>query len=265
MRSRSHLLCAGAALVAATSASAQGVGAGSGRPFHALVLSTGMSTMSVDALNARMAPSQFAPLSNDAVSYGASGYVAIGRALLGAEVARSVFGEEGLDNGRTDELSAMHGLATVAYAVVSTDRLSIFPQLGVGLDRVEVTLRDRSGAGTSVAQPTFDEVAQSPGPESRMSGRHLLYGLGGGADYLALCAAASKRGGTRAARGVLASPQSDDMDAKRAAHRSGAGRRRERPVPARRGGARRTLARGAAWTNWSRPLMSVGSAPNRCL
>lgn len=206
MPSRFHLLSASAAFVAVASVSAQGVGAGPGRPFHALALSTGMSTMSVDALNERLTPSQFAPLSNDAVSYGASGYLAIGRALLGATVARSTFGEEGLDNGRTDALSATQGLVTVGYAIVATDRLSIFPQLGVGLGRVEVTLRDRSGAGTSAAQPTFDEVTLSPGSESRMSGRHLLYGFGGGADYL-VSRGGSAKGlvlGVRA--GLLASP-----------------------------------------------------------
>jgi hypothetical protein len=203
---RFHLLCVGAALFVAASASGQGVGAGHGRPFDALVLSTGMSTMSVEALNARMTPSQFAPLSNDAVSYGASGYVALDRALLGAEFAQSMFGEEGLNNGRTDALSAIHGMVTVAYAVVSTERLSVFPQLGVGLGRVAVALRDRTGSGTTSTQPTFDEVAQAPGSESLMSGRHLLYGFGGGADYL-VSRAGSSTGvvlGLRA--GLLASP-----------------------------------------------------------
>ena len=185
MRTRTLLPFVAATIAAAAgTARAQGVGAGIGRPFHAVVLATGMSTMSVDALNARMTPSQFAPLSDDAVSYGASGYVAIGRALLGAEVARSAFGEEGLNNGRTDELSSVHGLATAAYALVATDRLSLFPQLGVGVGRVEIALRDRAGAGTSATQPTFDEVTQAPGAESRMTGRHLLYSFGGGADYL---------------------------------------------------------------------------------
>jgi hypothetical protein len=165
-------------------ASAQNVGAGAGRPFHAVVLSTGMTMMAVDPLNARMTSSQFATLSNDAVSYGGAGYLAVGRALLGAEVQRSTFGEEGLNNGRTGDLSAMQGLATVAYALLSTDHLSIFPQLGVGMGRVVVTLRDRSGAGTTVTQPTFDEIAQTPGSESRVTGRHLLYSFGGGADYL---------------------------------------------------------------------------------
>jgi hypothetical protein len=206
MRSLSHLLCAGAALVAAASASAQGVGAGEGRPFRTLVLTTGMSTMSVDALNARMAPSQFAPLSNDAVSYGASGYVAFGRALIGAEVARSAFGEEGLNNGRTDELSSLHGLATAAYAIVATERLTLFPQLGVGAGRLNVSLRDRSGAGTSVSQPTFDEVAQAPGSESRLSGRHLLYSLGGGADYLVSRAGSSVGVVLGVRAGMLMSP-----------------------------------------------------------
>jgi hypothetical protein len=186
--------------------SAQNVGAGAGRPFHAVVLTTGMTTMSVDPLNARMTPSQFATLSNDAVSYGAAGYVAIGRALLGAEAQRSTFGEEGLDNGRTGDLSAMQGLATVAYALVSTSHLSVFPQLGVGLGRVVVTLRDRSGVATSVSQPTFDEIADAPGSQSTMSGRHLLYSFGGGADYLVTPrgAAAGVVLGIRA--GVTASP-----------------------------------------------------------
>ena len=207
MRSSSILHCVGLALVAATaSASAQGIGGGAGRPFHALVLSTGMSTMSVDALNARMTPSQFAPLSDDAVSYGASGYLAVGRALLGADVARAAFGEEGLNNGRTDELTALQALATASYALISTERLSIFPQLGVGLGRVQVALRDRSGAGTTATQPTFDEVAQAPGTESRMDGRHLLYSFGAGADYL-VSRAGSSAGvvlGMRA--GMLVSP-----------------------------------------------------------
>ncbi len=206
MRSRSYVLCAGMALVAAGSASAQGVGAGEGRPFRALVLTTGMSTMSVDALNARMAPSQFAPLSNDAVSYGASGHVAFGRALLGGEIARSAFGEEGLNNGRTDELSSMHGLATAAYAIVATERLTIFPQLGVGAGQLNVSLRDRSGTGTSAQQPTFDEVAQSPGSESRLSGRHLLYSFSGGADYLVSRAGATMGVVLGVRAGMLMSP-----------------------------------------------------------
>ena len=68
--------------VAGRSAHAQNVGAGSAQAFGALQLSTGMAMMSVDALNSRMTPSQFAGLSNDAVSYGVSGYFAYGRALL---------------------------------------------------------------------------------------------------------------------------------------------------------------------------------------
>jgi hypothetical protein len=193
-------------LVAARGASAQNIGAGEGRPFHALVLTTGMSTMSVDPINARMAPTQFAPLSNDAVSYGASGYFAVGRALLGAEVQRSVFGEEGLNNGRTDDMSTLQGLATASYALLSTDHFTMFPQLGVGLGRLVVTLRDRNGVGTSASQPTFDEVAQSPGAESRMTGRHLLYSLGAGADYLVTRRGASTGVVMGVRAGVLASP-----------------------------------------------------------
>jgi hypothetical protein len=176
------------------------------QPFHALVLSTGMSTMSVDPLNARLTSSSFAGLSNDAVSYGASGYFAVGRALLGAEGFKSTFGEEGLNNGRTDDLSTLQGLVTASYAIYSSRRVTLYPQLGVGLGRVQVTLRDRSGAATSASQPTFDEVVTAPGAESRLTASHLLYSLGGGADYL-VTSRGSAIGvvmGLRA--GVLASP-----------------------------------------------------------
>lgn len=194
------------ALLAGRSAGAQNIGAGEGRPFHAIVLTTGMSTMSVDAINARITPANFASLSNDAVSYGASGYVAVGRALLGADVQRATFGEEGLNNGRTDDMSTLQGLATVSYALVSTRTVSLFPQLGVGLGRLEVTLRDRSGGGATASQPTFDEVAQSPGTESTMTGHHLLYGFGGGMDYLVTPRGASTGVVLGVRAGLLASP-----------------------------------------------------------
>ncbi|MEO8562164.1 MAG: hypothetical protein ABI601_08830 [bacterium] len=172
------------ALVAARSSSAQNVGAGAGPPFHAVLLTTGMTTMSVDPLNARMTSNQFAGLSNDAVSYGASGYFSYGRALLGAELHRIAYGEEGLNNGRTDDLRSMQGMLDVGYAVVSTRSLSVFPLLGVGLGRVDVALRDRNGTRSALAEPSFDEIARTPGPESVLSAKVLLYSIGGGADYL---------------------------------------------------------------------------------
>jgi hypothetical protein len=194
------------ALLSGRAVSAQNVGVGVGHPFHAVVLSTGMSMMSVEPINARITPTNFASLSDDAVSYGASGYVAVGRALLGAELLRSTFGEEGLNNGRTDDMSTTQGLGTVSYALVSTEHVSLFPQLGVGLGRIEVTLRDWSGIGTTSSQPTFDEVAQSPGAESRMTGRHLLYSFGGGMDYLVTRGGASTGVVMGIRAGMLASP-----------------------------------------------------------
>jgi hypothetical protein len=185
-------LAAALSLVALHSSSAQNVGVGAGKPFGVLALSTGMATMSVDALNARMVPSQYASLSNDAVSYGGSGYFSYGRALLGAELHRIAYGEEGLDNGRTDDLSAIQGALNVGYAVVSTKALSVFPQLGVGLGRVSVTLRERNGSPPAWVEPSFDEIAASPGAESVLQAKVLLYTVGAGADYLVTPRGASK-------------------------------------------------------------------------
>jgi hypothetical protein len=48
------------------------------------------------------------------------------------------------------------------------------------------------GRGDAGVATTFDEVAQAPGQEGRMSGRHLVHALGAGADYLVLRAGSSK-------------------------------------------------------------------------
>ena len=174
---------------------AQSPGLGDDRPFHALVFTTGATTMSVDALDAVLTGQRFAGLSNDGISYGASGYYSFGRALLGADVARTTFGEEGLSNGRTDDLNAAQYLATASYALVSTGRLKLFPTLGVGAGHFDVTLRDRAGGtAAAAAQPTFAEVAQNPGTETTISGRHLLYSLGGGGDLLITRGAAMRAG-----------------------------------------------------------------------
>jgi hypothetical protein len=130
----------------------------------------------------------------------------VGRALLGAQAQRSTFGEEGLNNGRTDDLSTTQGAVTAAYAIVSSEHFSLFPELGVGLGRVQVALRDRSGTSTTASQPTFDEVAQAPGAESMLTGSHLLYSLGGGADYLVTRRGASTGVVMGVRAGVLASP-----------------------------------------------------------
>ena len=40
------------------------------------------------------------------------------------------------------------------------------------------------GEPAAANEPTFQTIAASPGSESVLSGNHLLYSLGGGADYL---------------------------------------------------------------------------------
>jgi hypothetical protein len=47
-----------------------------------------------------------------------------------------------------------------------------------------VTLRERNGARTAWVEPSFDEVATSPGEESVLDAKVLLYSIGAGADYL---------------------------------------------------------------------------------
>ncbi|CAN5364010.1 hypothetical protein BH09GEM1_BH09GEM1_26360 [soil metagenome] len=172
------------------------------RPFHALVFTSGATTMKVDGLNGMLTNAHFAGLSNDGISYGLTGYYAYGRAMLGADVSHVTYGEEGLSNGRSDDLNATQLLATASYAIVANGRVNVFPQLGIGTGRFDVTLRDRSGeTATTQSQPTFDEVAQSPGQSTMVSGHHLLYSVGGGADFLIARRSSDKLGVVFGVRG----------------------------------------------------------------
>lgn len=179
------------------------------RAFHALVLTTGATRMKVDGLNGVLTNARYAGLSNDGISYGGSAHYGYGRAMIGADLARTTFGEEGLSNGRSDDLNSMQLLATASYALVSTGRMNVFPTLGVGTGRFDVTLRDRSASGGTMTttEPTFEEVAMNPGSATTISGNHLLYNVGGGADYLITRGAGDAMGivfGVRA--GILMAP-----------------------------------------------------------
>ena len=153
--------------------------------FHVIAFTTGGTTMSVNPINAVLTQANFAGLSNDGISYGATVHYAFGRALVGADYSWTTFGEEGLSNGRTDALNSRQVMGTASFVVFSTHHLVFYPTLGVGVGSFDVTLRDRSGGtAPSMSEPTFAEVAQSPGSASAVSGRHLLYSAGAGIDYL---------------------------------------------------------------------------------
>ena len=163
--------------------------------FHALAFTSGAMMMKVDGLNGMLTNARFAGLSNDGISYGINGYLAYGRAMLGADVSHVTYGEEGLSNGRSDDLNATQVVATFSYAIIATGRVNLFPQLGIGTGRFDVTLRDRSEvAATTQATPTFDEVAENPGQSTLVSGHHLLYSVGGGADFLVVRTSSDKLG-----------------------------------------------------------------------
>lgn len=204
-----HVLRGAVLVILATPAlPAQGPGLGDRPPFHVLAFTTGATTMAVDALNAVLMGQRFSGLSNDGIGYGISAHGAFGRALIGADLTRTTFGEEGSSTGRTDDLNARQYLATASYALISTGRLSIYPTLGVGAGQVDVTLRERNAAPAAAAnEPTFQGIAASPGAESVLSGNHLLFSVGGGADYLVTRGASDNVGvvfGLRA--GVLVAP-----------------------------------------------------------
>src|SRR5260221_6959355 len=192
------ILAGPAAFIVAMSALAGRVGAQSNdaHPFHVLAFTSGAINMAVDALNTQLAAARFSGLSNHGISYGATGHYAFGRALLGADVAHTTYGNEWLDNGRSDDLNSTQVAGTASYAIFSDRNWTVFPTLGVGVGKFDVTLRDRNGTtGTTATTPTFAEIAQNPGQSTTVSGTHMLFNVGGGADYLITRSALGTRGG----------------------------------------------------------------------
>src|SRR5258708_37484035 len=99
--------------------------------------------MALAALDAELASARFSGLSNQGISYGATGHYAFGRALLGADVAHTTYGNEWLDNGRSDDLNSTQVAGTASYAIFRHRNWTVFPTLRVGLGQFDVTLRDR--------------------------------------------------------------------------------------------------------------------------
>src|SRR5258708_22820650 len=96
-------------LVVAACSVAEKAGAQSddARPFHVLALTTGATNMTVDALNTQLAAARFSGLSNQGITYGATGHYAFGRSLIGADVARTTYGNQWLDNARSVDLNSI--------------------------------------------------------------------------------------------------------------------------------------------------------------
>jgi hypothetical protein len=178
-------------------------------PFSNVFLSVGNAFTNVDALNVRFDTTHYDAIAGHGFSIGGGGYVPYGRALFGAEYHDADFGYESTDQGRTNKMHSDYWMATVGYALFTTWQLNVVGYLGVGLGTTKVTVSDRNGGatvGTSV-DPLFDDILDSPGYKSVITGSYSVFQPGIGLDYLMLRTSHSHMGVTFGLRlGTTISP-----------------------------------------------------------
>jgi hypothetical protein len=157
-------------------------------PFTNGYLALGNAYTNVDALNARFSTSSYDAIAGHGFSIGVGGYVPYGRALFGAQFQSADFGFESTDVGRTNKMSSHYWMGTVGYALFTSWHFNVLGELGAGLGTTTITVSDRNGGtpvGTSV-DPLFDDILNSPGSSSVLTGTYTIFQPAFGIDYLML-------------------------------------------------------------------------------
>ena len=157
-------------------------------PFTNVFVSLGNAFTNVTNLNARFDAAHFDAIAGHGYSIGGGGYVPFGRALFGGEYHDADFGFESTGAGRTNKMRSSYWMATVGYAFLTTWRFNVLGTLGVGMGTTKIDVSDRNGGatvGTSV-DPLFDDILNSPGFSSTLTGSYSVFQPAIGADYLML-------------------------------------------------------------------------------
>jgi hypothetical protein len=113
-------------------------------------------SLDMDGLNTSLGARGFGELEGEMLSIGGGGHVLFGRWILGAEgfglLPREAENAAGSWRAR---VSGGGGVVNAGYAVVRTERTSIYPMLGLGGGALTLELNE-------IGTPTFDDVLDDP-------------------------------------------------------------------------------------------------------
>lgn len=158
-------------------------------PFSNFYVATGTVLVDVGKINAHFTPANgFYAISNDAYSVGAGFTVPVGKLTLGAQYHYFDIGIESSPQGKTDQMTAKFVLAEVGYNFLNLWHWNMYGSFGVGVGSNTLTFRDRNGGPTvsETVDPTFDEILDSPGLKSELTGTFYILEPALGVDYLVL-------------------------------------------------------------------------------
>jgi opacity protein-like surface antigen len=145
---------------------------GAGGGFFAI----GVNGTDLGPLNSRLRGAGYPTFPTELFAIGGGGYgVVAGTILLGGEGYGLIAPSRGVQ-GRTVSVGGGYGLFTVGYQFRPSDRLAVYPQVGVGGGGLSLEI------GSAGAE-RFDDVLGDPNREASLEKGSVLLSLGGGLEY----------------------------------------------------------------------------------
>lgn len=137
-------------------------------------LSLGSTSLNLDKLNDSLKGAGYPALSTN-LSVGGAAYAFVGRAVLGGE-GNYISGKTVTNGTYNASITAASGLFRLGYVALESERLRLYPMVGIGGGGVKLTLQQRS-------VPDFDQVIAAPEGVT-LTTASLLLDLAVGADCL---------------------------------------------------------------------------------
>lgn len=137
----------------------------------------GGSAIEIKDLNSRLEAQGYSKISDNFFSFGGGCHRIIGRVIIGGEGHRLI-GKEVTSKNYKTSLEAGYGFFNLGYIVYSTEKLKVYPLVGLGGGRMTLNIVEK---GTS---PSFDDVLNNPRRGVELSTGSFLLNFALGADYL---------------------------------------------------------------------------------
>ncbi|MBN1542834.1 hypothetical protein JW992_11865 [candidate division KSB1 bacterium] len=136
----------------------------------------GQQNLALDELNTALTAQGYNELKSGFFTMGGVGYGIVNRVLLGGE-GQALFGDEVVSRGFKMSLSGGYGLFNLGYLVKKTERLNVYPFLGIGGGGMTLEIIEQGA-------PSFEELLENPRRSSVVTRGGVMMDFGLGADYL---------------------------------------------------------------------------------
>jgi hypothetical protein len=127
-------------------------------------------------LRDRLASAGYVAPGAGAVSFGGGGYGGVRNGLIFGGEGHGLTTATRISDGREVRIGGGYGLVTVGYMLQPAPQLRVYPQIGLGLGGVSLSI-------TTEDAEQFDDILDQPRRSSEITQGNLLASVQGGAEY----------------------------------------------------------------------------------